>query len=223
MVASGIGDKGERKPIMKKTVLFTTALMLTAGIAKAVHVWEDPGAWGSGIFVYNVPPENRFTANEFSLDLSGSYAAPQRNFTHLFDNNIRHTGKWGGNVGVNYFFLPYLGIGGNINMSANGHTFVDQALGNLILRWPICPIGIAPYIFGGGGRGFDSMGNSGSVTINGEERNDPNWQWFADGGVGLEWRPNATTGIFTDATYQWHLQEGSFDRLLLRFGLRLVF
>lgn len=200
---------------MKKTVLVTTALMLTAGMAKAVHVWEDPGAWSSGIFVYNVPPENRFTANELSLDLSGSYTAPQRGFTHLFDTDIRHRGKWGGNVGLNYFFLEYVGIGGNINMSANGGNFVDQALGNLILRWPICPIGIAPYIFGGGGRGFDSMG-----TVEGF---DPKWQWFADGGVGLEWRPNATTGLFTDATYMWHLKEGSFDRLLLRFGLRLVF
>jgi hypothetical protein len=202
---------------MKKTVLVTTTvLMLTAGMAKAAHLWEDPGGWASGIFVYNVPPENRFTANELSLDLSGSYAAPEtKGFTSVFDKNIRHDGKWGGNVGLNYFFLPYLGIGGNINMSANGGNFVDQALGNLILRWPICPIGIAPYIYGGGGRGFDSMG-----TVSGF---DPKWQWFADGGVGLEWRPNATTGIFTDATYQWHLKEGSFDRLLLRVGLRLVF
>jgi hypothetical protein len=210
---------------MKKTVLVSaTILMLTGGMAKAVHVWEDPGGWSSGVFVYNVPPENRFTANELSLDLSGSYTAPQRGLQHLFETDIRHTGKWGGNVGVNYFFLPYLGIGGNINMSANGHTFVDQALGNLILRWPICPIGIAPYIFGGGGRGFDSMGNTGSIRIHDDEfRSDPDWQWFADAGVGIEWRPNATTGIFSDATYQWHLKEGSFDRLLIRFGLRLVF
>jgi hypothetical protein len=218
MVASGIGDKGERKPIMKKTVLFTTALMLTAGVAKAVHVWEDPGAWGSGIFVYNVPPENRFTANELSLDLSGSYIAPEtRGFTKVFEKNIRHDGKWGGNVGVNYFFLPQVGIGGNINMAADGGRFVDQALGNLILRWPICPIGVAPYIFGGGGRGFDAL------RTNTGDRDNPDWQWFADGGVGLEWRPNATTGLFADATYMWHLRENSFDRLLLRFGLRLVF
>jgi hypothetical protein len=209
---------------MNKTVMIgTTVLMLTAGVAKAVHVWEDPGAWSSGVFVYNVPPENRFTANELSLDLSGSYIAPERGLQHLFETDIRHRGKWGGNVGVNYFFLQYLGIGGNINMSANGGAFVDQALGNLILRWPICPIGLAPYIFGGGGRGFDSFGSTGSVTISGEERIDPDWQWFADGGVGIEWRPNATTGIFSDATYMWHLKDGSFDRLLIRFGLRLVF
>jgi hypothetical protein len=191
--------------------------MLTGGMANAVHVWEDPGAWSSGVFVYNVPPENRFTANELSLDLSGSYIAPERGLQHLFETDIRHRGHWGGNVGVNYFFLPYLGIGGNINMSANGGNFVDQALGNLILRWPICPIGVAPYIFGGGGRGFDSFGGLPAGVF------DPTWQWFADGGVGLEWRPNATTGIFADATYMWHLKEGSFDRLLLRFGLRLVF
>jgi hypothetical protein len=200
----------------KKLIVVTTALMLTAGMARAVHIWEDPGAWSSGVFVYNTPPDARFTANELSLDLSGSYIAPEaRGFTHVFDTDIRHRGKWGGNAGVNYFFLRQLGIGGNINMSDNGGNFVDQALGNLILRLPISPLGLAPYIFGGGGRGFDSFGG-----VNGF---DPSWQWFADGGVGLEWRPNATTGIFTDATYMWHLKDGSFDRLLLRVGLRLVF
>jgi hypothetical protein len=193
---------------MKRRLLVaTTALMLTAGMARAVHVWEDPGAWSSGIFVYNTPPEARFTANEFSLDLSGSYIAAQRHFTKIFETSIRgNRGEWGGSVGANYFFLRELGIGGNINMSANGGNFVDQALGNLILRLPICPIGLAPYIYGGGGRGFD-----------------PSWEWFADAGVGLEFRPNATTGIFTDATYMFHLKDGSTDRLLLRAGLRLVF
>jgi hypothetical protein len=190
-----------------KLLVATTALMLTAGIAKAVHVWEDPGAWSSGVFVYNVPPDQRFTANELSLDLSGSYIAPERHFTKIFDTSIKgNRGEWGGSVGANYFFLQNVGIGGNINMSANGGKFVDQALGNLILRFPICPIGLAPYIYGGGGRGFD-----------------PSWEWFADGGIGLEYRPNATTGIFTDATYMFHLRDGSSDRLLLRAGLRIVF
>lgn len=188
--------------------------MLTVGVAKAVHVWEDPGAWSSGIFVYNVPPDARYTAQELSLDLGGSYIAGERGLSHLFETDIR-TGSenrhgrgsdWGGNVGVNYFFLRNLGIGGNINMSANGGRFVDQALGNVILRVPIDPTGLSPYIFGGGGRGFD-----------------PSWEWFADAGVGLEYRPNATTGIFTDATYMFHVKDGSSDRLLLRAGLRLVF
>ncbi len=190
----------------RKLLVAITALMLTAGMAKAVHIWEDPGGWSSGVFVYNVPPDQRFTANELSLDLSGSYIAPERHFTKLFETSIRHHGDWGGNVGLNYFFTQNLGIGGNINMSENGGKFVDQALGNLILRFPLCPIGLAPYIYGGGGRGFD-----------------PSWEWFADGGVGLEYRPNATTGIFTDATYMFHLKDGSTDRLLLRAGLRIVF
>src|SRR5215471_11490572 len=126
---------------MKKTVITTaTVLMLTIGMAKAVHIWEDPGGWSSSIFTYT-PPDTRFMANEVSLDLSGSYIAPERHLTKLFDTNIRHTGKWGGNVGLNYFFIPEVGIGGNINMSANGGKFVDQALGNLIVRFPICPIG----------------------------------------------------------------------------------
>jgi hypothetical protein len=159
------------------------------------------------MFVYNVPPDARYTANELSLDLSGSYIAGERGLQHLFETSIRgNRGRWGGSAGANYFFLRNLGIGGNINMSDNGGKFVDQALGNMILRFPLDPTGLAPYVFGGGGRGFD-----------------PSWEWFADGGVGLEYRPNATTGIFTDATYMWHLRDGSVDRLLLRAGLRIVF
>lgn len=193
---------------MKITVIATTtALMLTAGMARAVHVWEDPGAWGSGLFCYNVPPDARYTAQELSLDLGGSYIAGERGLSHLFETSIRgNRGEWGGNVGVNYFFLRNLGIGGNINMSANGGKFVDQALGNIILRVPLDPTGLSPYVFGGGGRGFD-----------------PSWEWFGDAGVGLEYRPNATTGIFTDAAYMFHVRDGSSDRLLLRAGLRLVF
>jgi hypothetical protein len=192
---------------MKRLVITTiTAFILTAGVAKAVHIWEDPGAWSGDLAVYKVPAPGVFMGNELSLDVSGSYIAPERGLQHLFETNIRHSGKWGGNVGLNYFFDPFIGIGGNINMSDNGGNFIDQALGNLILRFPIRSIGVAPYIFGGGGRGTD-----------------PSWEWLADGGVGIEFRPSPVLGIFSDATYIWHLKEGSFDRLLLRVGARLVF
>ena len=55
---------------LKTLVSVTSALLLTAGMAKAAHVWQDPGGWSSGVFVYDTQNE-KYTANEFSLDLAG--------------------------------------------------------------------------------------------------------------------------------------------------------
>ncbi|HVV00670.1 MAG TPA: hypothetical protein VHH88_04865 [Verrucomicrobiae bacterium] len=180
-------------------------------MAKAVHVWEDPGGWSSGIFSYQAGTTSKYTANEMTLDLSASYLAGEHHLSGLPNRSIRH-GLWGGDVGLNYFITRYIGIGGDVLMDDNGGAFADQALGNLILRWPIDPSGFAPYVFGGGGRGFEnpfptSAGN--------------NWEWLADVGVGLEFRMNSVTGLFVDGRYVWGDQTG--DRVLLRTGLRLAF
>jgi len=190
---------------MRKMVVLTAAVMLTAGMAQAAHLWEDPGTWSSGIFCYDMAAGPKYTANELSLDLFGSYTAAEEKIENIFKTNIKGTrGVWGGGVGLNYFLTRELGIGADMNMSANGRQFVDQAVGNLILRFPIESIGLAPYIIGGGGRSFD-----------------PEGEWLGDVGVGLEWRFNRITGIFSDARYEW--VEHSNDRLLLRAGLRFVF
>jgi hypothetical protein len=186
--------------------------MLTSGIAKAVHVWEDPGGWSSSMWTYEAGATSKYTANELSLDLSGSYIAPEHHLGDLFKTNIRH-GRWGGDAGLNYFFTRNFGLSGDIQMSNDGGPFVDQALGNLVFRWPIDPSGFAPYIFGGGGRGFDNP------FPNGEGHNP--WEWLGDLGVGMEYRLNMVTGIFTDARYIWGDKTG--DRILFRAGLRIVF
>ena len=190
---------------LKRIVALSAAIMLTAGAARAVHVWEDPGEWGSTVITYGPSTAPLFTANELSLDMFGSYIAGEEHLNDLFKTNIKH-GTWGGGVGLNYFITREIGIGGDINITPNGGPFVDQALGSLILRWPFDPTGWAPYIFGGGGRGFD-----------------PHWEWLLDLGIGVEYRVNPAAGIFFDTRYIWHLQEGSFDRIFFRAGLRLVF
>src|SRR5215831_6659900 len=98
-------QREQRKPTMKRPVVTAiTILMLTAGVARALHVWEDPNAWSTGFTTYKIPADKPvFAGDELSLDLSGSYIAPQRGLQHVFETNIRHTGKWGGNVGLNYF------------------------------------------------------------------------------------------------------------------------
>ncbi len=184
-----------------QTTSTTTTETTTTTTTTTAHVWTDPTVWWGNHWVYLT--DNRYTANELSMDFFGSYLAGQRAIEHLFKTNIRH-GSWGGGVGANYFFTRELGIGGDINIPDNGGNFIDSASGNLIARLPICNSGFAPYIFGGGGR-----------------QTQPAWEWFGDAGVGMEFRPNPGTGIFVDARYDW--VKHTPDTLLLRAGLRFVF
>ena len=188
-----------------KTLMCAAAVVLgaRAGVAQVVHVWDDPHAWWGGHFVYGPAVPDKFTANEFSLDAFGSFNAGESKFSHLFQTNIRR-GKWGGGLGLNYFLTREIGIGGDVNMPANGGHLVDSVLGSLILRLPSERTGLAPYIFGGGGRGTDRV-----------------WQWLGHAGVGLEWRLNPVTGVFTDGRYIW--ADKTSDALMLRAGLRFIF
>jgi hypothetical protein len=187
-----------------KIITVTAACALSYTLAQAVHVWEDPGAWSSGVMAYSTAP--KYNAKELTLDLFGSYAHGESHLKHIFETDIRRNGTWGGGVGINYFFTPWLGIGGDINMGDNRGPLVDQALGSLILRAPLGNSCVAPYVFGGGGRSFGS----------------PSWQWLGDVGVGIEFRVSPGAGIFADGRYVW-AERNSGDGLLLRAGLRLAF
>ena len=121
----------------------------------------------------------------------------------MFETNIRD-GRWGGGVGVNYFLTREIGFGFDANAPDNDGNFFDSVHGSLIARFPIESAGIAPYIFGGGGR-----------------QTEPRWEWSGHAGAGLEYRMNPITGIFLDGRYVWG--EETSDSLLLRTGLRLVF
>lgn len=190
---------------MKSIITIGTALLLTTSLSQAAHIWEDPGAWSGGIFTYQ-PDVPKYTAQELSLDLFGSYNNPEGKFTDLFKTSIHH-GFWGGGAGLNYFFTENLGLGVDFNMSSKPEgSLVDDVIGNLYVRFPLGNSGLAPYIYGGGGRGIY-----------------PVYQWYYGGGVGLEYRFNPTMGIFTDARFLWSQKETALNRLFLRAGVRLVF
>ncbi len=192
---------------LTKLITLTSALMLTAGMARAVHVWEDPAGWWGSATTYDTTVP-LYTANELSLDAFGLYTAGERGIEHIFETRITgNRGVWGGGVGVNYFFTRELGIGGEADILANvPGNFVDQFNGSLILRFPLDPSGFAPYIFGGGGR----------VT-------NPLWAWEGHAGVGVEYRLNPVVGVFSDVRYIWVDNVNLTDRLMIRAGLRLVF
>src|SRR5262245_53081024 len=142
-----------------------------------VHVWHPD--WWSRHFEF-CPDMPKYAANEFSLDMFASYTARENSFTHLFQTDIRD-GTWGGGVGGNYFVMREFGIGVDANMPHDGGNLVNNVNGSLILRLPIEPTGLAPYLFGGGGRTTDQI-----------------WDWTGHAGIGMEYRMNPITGVFVD-------------------------
>lgn len=184
-------------------VAASVTVLAQTGMAQVAHVWDDPRGWWGNHFVYGPSVPAKFTANEFNVDVFGSFLGQENKIEDVFKTNIRK-GKWGGGVGVNYFLTRELGIGADMNIPANNGNFVDSVSGSLIARLPFESTGLAPYVFGGGGR-----------------QTDPEWQWTGHVGVGLEFRMNPITGIFTDARYVW--ADKTSDSVLLRAGLRFVF
>jgi len=171
---------------------------------QAAHIWEDPELWWNSLWVYEKNDDPKFNAGEFSLELFGSYMAPEYGIEDIFKTNIKEDGAWGGGVALTYFLTREIGLGVDSSAHANGNTFVDQVLGNVILRLPWERAALAPYLIGGGGRSFD-----------------PTEEWVYHGGIGIEWRPNPVSGIFFDTRYIW--ADNSTDRILFRAGFRMIF
>jgi len=179
---------------LKKLCLLSTVLLLAAG---SVRAQNDP------VQTQN-KTDDRYAANEFSVDLFGGYSKNFQNIDDLFDHTWRH-GDWGGGFGANYFFLRYVGIGADTFMYDDG-KFWKNVSGNIYLRIPINCTGLAPYVYGGGGREFA-----------------PNITWSYGVGVGLEYRFDRHVGIFIDDRYYWADKGGASDRNQTRAGFRLVF
>ena len=178
---------------MTATVIFATALATRADDWRSTHLYYDKDR-----------SDTLFKANEFSLDLFGTYLARERNI-EAFPNTSIHHGQWGGGVGANYFWSRDVGIGADTSFQDGGRRFVDHVGGNLFVRLPIEAIRLAPFVFAGGGRSCN-----------------PGYNWFGDAGVGVDFRLNPKLAIFGDARYIWKDVAGQ-DQALLRTGIRLIF
>ena len=148
----------------------------------------------------------RFRANEWQIDTSvvgagGNY-------------NNKSGGGVGGNLGVNYFFTQYIGIGiddsvGGFWPSKNsGPEGVDSLQADLYLRYPISAWNLAPYVFVGGGASWGTA-SQGDGNVGG----------------GVEWRFARNVGLFADCRwlYGGATNVGQLSMALPRVGLRFNF
>ncbi len=180
-----------------KTWIATAALLVTGISLRADHTWN----WGDR-FHYDRDAKDTFAVNEFQVDAFATYSAQQNRLADVSANSLKH-GKWGGGLGVNYFFTRNFGIGADTHIEDDHGRFIDNLAGHALVRFPIDNINLAPYLLAGGGRDFQ---------IN---------RWFTDAGFGLEFRLNRNTGIFADGRYVW--VDDSPDYAMARTGLRFAF
>jgi hypothetical protein len=175
------------KDFMKKKLVVTGALI--CGLSQAVFA----GAWDDR-FEYS-SDASKFAEEEFSVDFFGLWASRDR-------DDFDEDDTLGTGAGVNYFFVPYLGV--------SAETYVDEfdvpnhVDGSIVFRFPVDRYSFAPYAFAGGGRQF---------------HDEP--QWTAHVGGGVEFRLNPHTGLFTDV--RGIFPDKSDDLTMVRFGVRLVF
>ena len=174
---------------IRQLCIIATLLVCTTAAQAATYVQER--------LRYDTAGPETFRANEFSIDLFGTYARRD-----LFGAKGDH---WGGGLGFNYFPIRYLGLG--VDTYIEEWEVPYRANASLILRMPFERYGfagIAPYGIAGGGRQF---------------RWTPQWTYHAGGG--LEFRINPYTGIFGEYRYVWC--EDTPDYNFARAGLRLSF
>jgi hypothetical protein len=173
---------------MKKIAYSLVACLAFAGSAFA----------GKEIKEFKQPVEPCFKDTELQIDVFGTYTDTEGG---------GYSDGLGGGVGVNYFFMRYLGVGVDGNIFDGDANGVWQANGKLIARFPIELGGLclAPYVFATGGVQADG------VTTG---------TYGAGGGLELRIVPEKL-GVFAEGKYQW--SASSNDSAQARVGVRLVF
>jgi hypothetical protein len=139
---------------MTKQIIAAT-IMGSLGTAYFASAADTPNNSEDSTLAYPL-----YQAQELSADLFGSGSVGQQTLDHLTGHRITHDGLVGGGGGLTYFFLRYLGVGGDFDAEGRGGRFFDSASGNIYARLPIGDTGLAPYLFGGGGYQFKDVKQS---------------------------------------------------------------
>ena len=138
----------------------------------------------------------RFRSNELQLDLFGSGAFYKQGEP-----------AWGGSVGVNYFFLKYVGLGAEQTLVARQDAAEWGTFGNLFIRYSICSWNIAPYAVAGLGAVYGQSNAVLAGTVGG----------------GLEYRITDNIGIFADARWLYNASVSNSGAVVARTGIKFAF
>jgi len=133
-----------------------------------------------------------YNCGEISVDAFGFHGSR--------DKDGHGSGAWGPGAGVNYFFTQYIGVGADTYADAFEVPYLLNA--SAIVRYPILQTGVAPYIFGGGGREWTHTA-----------------QWLGHIGCGVEYRFRPEFGVFVDIRDVF--PSSTKDYAVLRFGFRI--
>jgi hypothetical protein len=139
-----------------------------------------------------------FNENEWSADVFALYA---------FEASDGAYGDgFGPGLGINYFFSRFVGVGVE-GYGWNGDGNITAISGNVILRYPMDELRLAPYLIGGVG------GNFGADNVEDQVN--------GSAGLGLEYRIIKNWSVFTDARYV--VTSESNDYGIARAGVRFSF
>jgi hypothetical protein len=173
---------------MKIKLILTAAILLT-GCGISVHAQDmtasTPPSHDDNWWNRQTEPGDLYQAYDISVEAFGLGTVNERNRDDYYGGHHYRQGQLGAGAGLEFFINRYIGIEAEGFSETTHNTFVNDAGGNLVFRWPIGQTGLAPYVFGGGGHEFYP------VTDNN----------YADGGVGLEYRFVRWFGVFTDARF----------------------
>jgi len=197
------------KELMKRLLMIGAASLATASMGLAADEttvrYDTTRDYDRTMVVEHDTERNwvAYQANELDFALFGTGTVGERTLRNPSSRRIERNGKLGLGTGISYFFCRYVGIEAYTYTESTHHHLIDNVGGDLIARLPIAETGLAPYVFGGGGRQFD-----------------PIYQWTLDAGGGLEWRFSPHVGVFVDARYVWadKTKDYGLGRLGLRFG-----
>lgn len=142
-------------------------------------------------------PEKVFNANEVGLSLFGS----------ISDESLGSSDEdWGFGLAANYFPLQkFLGFQVGSTWRNMEGTFMDDVEADMILRFPIDRLRLAPYVIGGGAYRFEQE------------------DWDVSVGPGLQYRFTDKWGVFGEYRYHFDREAIGEEVNEVRFGINLVF
>ncbi len=114
----------------------------------------------------------------------------------------------GGGVGVGMFFTENLGINVSYHAFNTDPSVEHYGTADLVLRFPIHELCIAPYVFGGGG-----------VVTNGTTEG----LYRAGGGIDIRMDSMGCVGLFVDGAYNWVDGDDHDDAVIARVGFKIPF